>query len=304
MADRNPLELMELMRKSEGQRVENELSAVRRSLYTFEMNYRQFRDLLEDLKAPENMEIWALYNRDQLALAQHEIARLVHNVVAAAHSLLEHTRNVMKELLTEGSDARVTYQARVDSDFKTDPHSKWVTDLRRYCSHKELPFVGASFSFTQSEATHDFFLNKSVLRDFNWSAPGRTYLDGLPDRIDFHAELASYRDKVMEFHRWFDSLVRDVYAEPLNELAELEREYVLLELRASIDMFEAEPSGDTGTRVLNVFMQVLEPDALRALAEIDDPRARLEAAVDLVDESLALPEDLRTSLLALVPTGA
>lgn len=289
------------MRNSAGQRIENELAAVRRSLYTFEFNYRDLLSTLDALESAANLDIWHLQNRDALHMAQHEVARLLHNLVAAAQSLVDHTRNISRRLLRDHDDAQKSYQDRVDSDFAEDPLSRFVLGLRQYCLHKELPFMGFRFSFNQTEANQEFFLNKEQLADFDWSSQARAFLDEPPDEISLRDVLGDYRDKVLAFHRWFDEHVRDVHSRALKELDDLEREYALLELEASMGMFAAEPSGDPATRVSNVFVQVLQPDELRGLSEIADARDRLEAAVALAERSLSLPGSLKERLLALVP---
>jgi hypothetical protein len=80
--------------------------------------------------------------------------------------------------LYEDNNLFPEYQERVDNEFKYDPLSKFVQDLRRYCQHFKSPIV---MFRTTADGNGRPIRNISIplddLQAFkDWSAPAKKYL--------------------------------------------------------------------------------------------------------------------------------
>ena len=294
---RRALELIELMQSSPGHQVDETIRSLEMSVWTFEMNFRTLDQTVRSLEA--QTDLWHMPSRDRTELAMYEVVRLLHNVVAAAKTLVDHSRIVSRRLIADDDMTQKTYQDRVNRDFVDDHLVQFVEDLRNYSLHKKLPPLG--LSYTADDDRQRFYLPKDGFGNFNWSASAREFFDAAEPRIDFHAVLSAYRGKVMDFQRWLKELLRDLHRDSLGELKAYEDEYMLIELRQGVRHWNHQPTDDLGLRVLNTFMQVLDPADLRELQTIDDPGERLREAVRRFESATAVPKELKDQLLALVP---
>lgn len=306
--EERPLELMRLIEEAEGSRVISALRTLSWSLYTFDGNVQELDQVIQELEGPQGLMLAALENRDLLDATQRELARLLHNVVSAAKSLVDHTRILSRDLYARDSTRGDDYQARINDDFKTDPLSQFVNGLRQYCLHYRLPFIGFTLSFSRTgpgfDTSQTFFLNKESLQGFDWTASARAYLEQCPDRIEFHSVMNDYQQKVHELYEWFWADIQDLYQDELDRLRELEDEYSILELRAQLAFWDLDLEMSDAERVDNLFMTVLETGELAQIREVAEPRHRLEAAMEVLDARLTLPEDLRAQLLDLLPDSS
>jgi hypothetical protein len=73
-----------------------------------------------------------------------EVMCLLHNFVAAAKSLVDHTRVAYRDLYA-ASGAIPQYQTEVDRRFVNDPLSKFIAGLREMAQHVRLPMVSVQF---------------------------------------------------------------------------------------------------------------------------------------------------------------
>jgi hypothetical protein len=105
-------ELEEQMKATEGYRLHLKIRALRNSYYVFEANYRNLTVALDRVGKIENLTtLWAVDNRDKLDRLLAEITRLLHNFLAGAKTLVDHTR-VFENDMYKGKGFEKVYQAK------------------------------------------------------------------------------------------------------------------------------------------------------------------------------------------------
>ncbi len=105
------------------------------SVYIFEQNYKELREVIGFLESdPRADSLFTMKNRDKLNARGREVIRRLHNFVAAAMSLIDHTRRLYDKLYA-GNNSFPDYKDRVERDFASDPLSQFVKCLRQYCQH-------------------------------------------------------------------------------------------------------------------------------------------------------------------------
>ena len=111
---------------------------------TFSLNIFR-RNAQELLAATHNvrdsdygLQLMAVDNREASQQAHREINRFVHNFAASAMTLVEHTRNFMREHY-EGTAIKIAYDDRIIATFASEPVVQFVQNLRNYFVHKGLP---------------------------------------------------------------------------------------------------------------------------------------------------------------------
>jgi hypothetical protein len=190
------------------------------SLYIFNRNYLDLSTLINFITTdPRGEMLHAVENRDKLEVFGYDAICRIHNYVAAVLSLLDHTRNLYKKLY-EGTNLFPEYQERIDKDFKFNPLSKFVQDLRRYFQHYKSPII----MFTTTVSSNDRFIVtisiplEDLLAFKDWTTPAKKYLSTVQEKVDVLEVATAYRDTVIAFYNWFRSRQEEIHADVLKEL--------------------------------------------------------------------------------------
>jgi hypothetical protein len=146
-----------------------------------------------------------------------ELLRLLHNFVASALSLVDHTRIVYRKLYRpQGLIA--DYQDRVDVSFRTDPVTQFVLGLRQMAQHYRMPSVGDEKKFVSvgpnglSEVSISLKLNVASLREFSsWNSVALKFLDDAGGQVDLRDVVTRYRGNVKLFYDWFEAEQRRLH---------------------------------------------------------------------------------------------
>ena len=220
------------LRQSEGALLRSDLGALKRSLGLFVRNCDELLDFLRatDGRDPEaTIKLWALQNREGFDRFLDEADRLLHNVVAAAVSLREHSYRVRDKWLppAAGDDLRAQHDDRVAEVFARSRTAQLIEGIRNIVQHRKLPRLRGSLSYSSAAEVFEsnLHLDRDDLLEWDgWSAELRSYLQG-EEEVDLGEIVAAYRDTVVGFHEWFRIAVEQRNA-PALERFEQERQEV------------------------------------------------------------------------------
>lgn len=145
---------------------------LRSTRYIFAINYRELRTLIM-----ESEQLWfSIPVRDPFTRHSSEklrrileISRLLHNFLAVAMSLKDHTNRVVDRVFTE--DYFQIYENQVKSIFSDKHIPRFTQDLRNYSLHRQLPLAGSQTTLRNNGPITTFItLNKKKLLDWDgWS---------------------------------------------------------------------------------------------------------------------------------------
>lgn len=301
----NPGQLMFEMMAMPEFKLREQLLGFKTSIYILQVNFKELETLIEFLVNPSNANAPSVItNPERLPSARAEVTRRLHNFVAAAQSLVDHTR-VLYRKLYEGSNRFPDYQSHVEKQFVHDPLAQFVQRLRQYCQHYKSPAIGVNQSFTRAENElidqRAVYLQPSQLLEFDgWNVAARKYIDSLGgENVDVLAVARAYRDKVTDFYAWFEGRQSEIHAEELNRLDEKEARFHLREIEVSINMCLNNPGnmpyGEDG-----VFFPLFSGSNLNELAGMGGDRdARASRAVELLETRFQVPERLKDKIRKL-----
>jgi len=276
------------------------------SLYTFDHNYGELRNLIVLLSNdPSTEPLMYQRNRDQLHAVLREILRLLHNFVAATMSLVEHTRNLYKEMYRPRGLFR-DYQDRVKRDFAHDPLCQFVQDLRNFLLHYRVPQISFSVHIEHADANklqeHRLVcLLKDDLRGWNgWTALAKKYLHDTVEEISLLDVIEGYRSRVIQFYQWFLARHLEIDAQDIERLEEKERVLFLAWLVEDIKFWYAQRDQGLPADKNEVFIQIFRSNEF---AELDktppDSDARASRAIELLQEHFDVPEEIRDMIVRL-----
>lgn len=212
--------------------ITDEIRSFSRSIELFDGNYRELRDLLlffEDI----NKSIYLEQDGNDIERRRllREIVRFMHNYVAAAMSLIEHSRIHYRKLY-ERNQLFPEYQKKVDAVFKDDPLSCFVKDLRQFFQHYALPGISLQMNWTKATGIMERTVRLSLvdLKGFKWSSTAKQFFTAQTEDIDLLKLTNAYHEKVTAFYQWFQRRQEQLHATDFKKVAEAKQQMLRLAL--------------------------------------------------------------------------
>lgn len=221
-------ELQELDRTiaaSDGYRIQNKMSLLKKSYFAFDTNYLSLKQALTEFEQPMVfLKLWQEKNQNRLELFMNDIIRLFNNFAVGTAALLNHVRTV-HNAVNQGTSFSEEYRTRQEH-VTNAPLPHFVEDLLDYMLHKELPFALAELNFSNPGSGVE--VNSAVKLDVGelskgeqWSEKAREYLDTLDHKVKLYDIVNEYRTIVADFYQWFVMQQSELHREALEELEEL-----------------------------------------------------------------------------------
>lgn len=285
-------------------RLFHQLRTLNTPIYIFEQNYIELKAIIQFVTDDPKAELIGIVrNKDKLERIHLDIIRRLHNFVASVLSLIDHTRNLHKELYS-GTGMFPEYNQKVKLEFENDPLSQFVIKLRQYCQHYQAPDIGTTFSITRNGNSFDekrtVVLFTENLKTFDgWNVKAKEYLNSLDKEIDILQLVTAYRDKVIKFYQWFQTHQVEIHKSELDKYYEKQSEFALCHIEQQIS--SRLKHRDPRMRLEEeIFSGIIPSDDLEKLenAKISN-REKAELAIKLLERQYSIPEDLKGNITKL-----
>lgn len=202
----------------------------------FQGNYSELQKacaIVEDQQI--GLELMLQSNRVQGLQAHMEVMRLFHNFLAAAKSLVDHTR-VFVDHYYDGTPFKDAYTQKIRNEIAEDPLIKFIQDLRNYMLHRGLPSGAMSLSMTNNPDTGEQTMETTVSIDKekllewqNWTKGSQTFLSTAPVNIKISELSDAYGKKIETFYEWFDNKLKHYHRHDLKAFEKLQRAHAQAE---------------------------------------------------------------------------
>jgi hypothetical protein len=233
------------------------------SLNIFRRNAQELLAATHSVRdADQGLELMAQDNREAGQQAHREVNRFVHNFVTAARTIVEHTRNLVREHYADTTFQK-DYKDMVGLTFASEPVAKFVQDLRNYMVHKGLPDSQMYLEFKSADKSAEGestlktgvrYQAATLLEWDGWTLPARTYIEAAGEYVYIHAFAEEYVEKVLKFHSWLDNALNQFHEDDLVKLSNLQAEYARLSnerarpaSQAGAETVEAAPPASGGS---------------------------------------------------------
>ena len=298
-----------------GREVAERLQQFQFSLQLLERNYDELRVFLAFITSTRvALEISEVTERWRQHEAMREVLFLLHNFVASALSLVDHSRVMYRELYEPGGHVP-DYQSEIDRRFIADPLTQFVLGLRQMAQHYRLPSVGVQNRFwTQPTGGQQFQsqlrLDVDDLRTFGgWNARAKAYLAQQTDAIDIAALAREYHAHVTEFYDWFAAQQKPLHGQTPAIVSHLTRfgvqlpgRAIIAEIEQNLVALESQPKDkltfDSLSTALAPALTILDTRMLSLLEH--DAAAWLDTALRRVASRFEVPTALRDRFYALI----
>lgn len=232
----HPLDLIRKLRDMPESQIVRQIESLDSSIFIFERNYQELKQAIEFYSFDKRGEhLQYLRHRDLQMQLGHEVSRLLHNFAAAAMSLVEHARNLVRHLDSENLKFD-DYRKRVDEVFKDDPLSCLVKDLRKFCQHYKVPPILFQTKFDKTSMTKNLGIQKKGLMEFDgWSKGSKVYLEEVEEYVDILEIANEYHEKVGDFYEWFRRRLEEIFGKELSDYKKIEDRLSRIEIERKID---------------------------------------------------------------------
>ena len=218
-------QLFQQIRASEGELIHWKKEALRASYFVFSANYAE---LINSVKHLERDQKWlrTLRNRDALETFQMNNLRLMHNFLASAFTLVDHTRILARELYS-GKPFYAEYEHQTKQVFSHSPTAGFVKGLRNWMLHKGLvpvmieTKVGAEETFVSSIV---FDLKELASWD-RWDSRAKEYLASITANPRLDDVISAYHKQIEGFYSWLDQRMGAIHAAAFAEWVSLQEQY-------------------------------------------------------------------------------
>lgn len=213
----------EIIKESKEMDIYRSLGALRSSFQVFEGNSTELIKLLEPLEDPKEA-LFEYTNTDKRDNLLKETERLLHNFLASAKSLVDHTRVIVNKLYPKEHEFKAEYQRKLNQDLANNMVQKFVQNLRNYTQHYTLPILALEINFLSepNDLNMTVQVDVEILKQWdNWGS-SRAYLDSLEDGLPIIALAKTYHILIHDFYVWLSKRQSEIHQADLDNLNKMQ----------------------------------------------------------------------------------
>lgn len=219
-------EIIRRLKECEGEKVSHKIEELHATFFIFSENRKQLLTAISAFEDPPNITtLWRVENRLALRRFHKEIARLLHNYLASAATLIDHTR-IFAQDLYQDKPFYEEYKKKIDDTFKTSELAGFIKGLRNWMLHKGLAPTLARLSgegTTTSSPLSAIVLSYEKLKTWDrWDTRAKAYIANLNSDLKLHTIVLSYGSLVESFYEWLENRIQEIHASAFQELDELQ----------------------------------------------------------------------------------
>ncbi len=182
--------------------------------------------LLNFLSAPredEELALKLISNLQDTELTKSffiEVVRLLHNYLASVSSLIDHSRNLLKNYQDYPFQTEYINRVSAIKDAGTGPTLK---DLRSYLLHNAVPPLAMKLSISNNMTDHRFDVEldtSELLKWRKWRKEAKQYLAKL-EKLNLRACVREYSSSICSVYKWLFDQFGDVHQEDIRDLNRL-----------------------------------------------------------------------------------
>jgi hypothetical protein len=152
-----------------------------------------------------------------------ELLRRLHNYVASAGTLIDHTRNLTRKY--EGTPTHEEYVTRlgITTQQKVVP---FVSKLRNFVLHVGVPAIGTQVRWDhESGETCLVFIDRDAALEWkDWPVAAREFLQAQPEKVPLTDVIREYGGTIEELYRWLYDQFTTLHGADIAEVNELIRQ--------------------------------------------------------------------------------
>jgi hypothetical protein len=184
----------------EARHLQDDIDEIDRALFILDGNFGELMSIINRFGSRETWVYFDVRNRNQLERYLLEIARQIHNFVAASKTVVDQSRRVIEKRYI-GTDFQSEYEARITQELLESGPIQFVHDLRNFILHRSIPPVAAVLDL--NKISHRLILDVPQLQKWKgWCNVSKDYLANTNEGVDLADTVNAYMEVVRHFHDW------------------------------------------------------------------------------------------------------
>src|SRR5207302_112203 len=153
--------------------------------YVFQGNVAQYRSFVARLQDPGvSLPIMDVRNPGAHDDMLSEAERLLHNVLTAMSTRVDHQRVFMEKHFADDAELTKAYADTVAAMFKGDAQAVFLKELRNHMAHHELPVARSSSRMSATLYEISLILPCASLLRWKWPSSVKEWIAGCGQEID------------------------------------------------------------------------------------------------------------------------
>ena len=226
-AETNPIAFQNKIMATKGWAISQRTRPVAITFYVFSQNYNEIRDALSSYEKPEfALEISRVGNQKKLDAFLRELIRRLHNYLASAMSLVDHTFVLVKDLY-KGKPFQKEYHRERHRSFDLSPEYQFVQQLRNYALHESIVDAMATTHWDKDTGLDTSIrLQLQRLKAWTgWTGPAKKFVRAAPNDLRLLDLVESYTSAVRQFYDWLSKRQGEMHKDDFDELKTLQEGY-------------------------------------------------------------------------------
>lgn len=221
---------LDIFEQSKEMEIYQTLQAMQSSFQVFEGNFAELVKLLEPLEDPrESLFNYAAPDKSEnLDHLITETKRLLHNFLASAKSLVDHTRVIVNRLYPQDHEFRSEYQRKLNQDLASNVLQKFVQNLRNYTQHYTLPVLALQITFLgeSNDLNSTLRIDVEMLKQWDKWGSSKAYLDSLKEGLPIIALASRYYILIQDFYIWLSERQSEIHQVDFENLEKMQQELI------------------------------------------------------------------------------
>jgi hypothetical protein len=206
-------------------KISGRLQTLTLNYFVFKRNYLELIKIIEIQDDPKKfLNLIGVKDRLNADVVEFEIARLLHNFLASAKTLVDHTRILIFHWYKEDNFI-IEYKTHVSEIFENNHLSGFIEDLRNFNLHYSMPIIHFRLTGHEDKSFEfSFFLSKSELLQWSgWTHKGKPFLAIAKKEIPIEQFVNDYERLISDFHIWLYTRLEEIHSKELTWLSEMQK---------------------------------------------------------------------------------
>lgn len=201
--------------------IELKLQALKRIYQVFQGNFQELNQWLKHLECPNlSQKEYPSEKTESFQFLEIETSRLLHNFLASAKSLVDHTRVIIDALYPTPFKFKQEYHNKLEEMVIQAPVQKFIQDLRNYTLYYALPLqkIQGNLQFINKQNSQYGYCMQIKLDDKfrkwdGWNGKAKDYLTQFLDSIDIKSLVSEYHILIEDFYKWLEQRQQELHKE-------------------------------------------------------------------------------------------
>lgn len=237
----NEFEIYQKLKLTEGYKITQKINTFYLSTYIFKENYTQLATYFNIQTNPKkSQEIHFSENREELRKIQLETLRFLHNFLAAAQSLIDHTRNFVNELYDENELFKDEFSKKIDETFTNNEIAVFIKSFRQYLQHYKAPNISTVTNLQMIEGKFERKVMISIedlLKFSGWRSLAKKFILKHEKNIDLQFVTREYYSTVNDFYSWFSDRQNQIHKKEFDEMEKYRLQMIDAHIESTIRNF-------------------------------------------------------------------